>query len=647
MNTAPAKASRPLDPELLSNLFERLIVPTQKGSQSPLRQPQGTYYTPADVADEMVKDALSAAVKDDAGPLNDAQILNLFGDSDTPLPNMRPAAKQRLAGRIRELRIFDPAVGSGEFLFSTLLALRRALKKLADADESAEAIIKRQLRGQDINPLAVQIARLRLFIAITAARRRDSAEPLPNLEAVIVCADTLETVADPQWRSAQLDMADPEIGQAVAAVAETRALWFDANSEEAKHQLLSQYSARRDHLELLLQQKGELASPELRELVKVELIGHAPARTDARLLFHQTPWQGFDVVIGNPPYEALSRSMTKETVNALKSGKRYQTTNVADLYSLFCETSLALAKPDGGVVTLIVPLSVSFGQQQRTLRDAYENCCREINLRQYNNNPSMMFHLSPTMRDPRNRQRVTVITAVLGDTANQEIRSTGLQRWSSEERNSCLNQRKTSRIPQLGSNINWRVGKQWPRVPTEEVADMVRTVISQQNSFESYKSSKGINVAFPVASEYFISVFKEGKITPRTEQTLTVDDDDALRLIMALFNGHIAYAWWWMFGDGFHVKLSDFAGMTIPDAWAETPQPAIDIGQRMIDAMPECEVEITIHQKTWRNVNFYQKPELIDELDRLHIAALGLPEEPLLTHLRMMRSSSSWNYTPA
>ena len=61
--------------------------------------------------------------------------------------------------------------------------------------------------------------------------------------------------------------------------------------------------------------------------------------------------------------------------------------------------------------------------------------------------------------------------------------------------------------------------------------------------------------------------------------------------------------------------------------------------------MPECEVEITIHKKVWKNVNFHLKPDLIAELDRLHIAALGLPEEQLLTHLRIMRSSSSWDFS--
>ena len=213
----PGESEQTLDPELLSNLFERLITPTEEGTEPPLRQPQGTYYTPADVADEMVKDALTAAVRDYApDSVSDAELLDLFGSTDALLPAMTPGERVRLTRRIKELRIFDPAVGSGEFLFSMLLALQRALGKLEpDAANPAEDIIKRQLAGQDIHPLAVQIARLRLFIAITAARRNSPTdEPLPNLEARIVCADTLETVANPDWRPdrpGQFDTADPEL----------------------------------------------------------------------------------------------------------------------------------------------------------------------------------------------------------------------------------------------------------------------------------------------------------------------------------------------------------------------------------------------------------------------------------------------------
>ena len=649
----PGESEQTLDPELLSNLFERLITPTEEGTAPPLRQPNGTYYTPADVADEMVKDALAAAVRDYApAGVADAQLLALFGDADEPLPRLTAAQHGKLTQRIKELRIFDPAVGSGEFLFSMLLALQRALRKLEpDAANPAADIIKRQLAGQDIHPLAVQIARLRLFIAITAARRSDPGDaPLPNLEARIVCADTLQTIADPQWRPdrpGQLDSADPELINALTSVAENRARWFDAHTEDAKQKLLTQDGALRDRLRLLLHQKGELASPELIGFAESPLynVNPTPARTDARLLFYETPWQGFDIVIGNPPYEALSKSMERAAVNALKTDKRYQTTNVSDLYALFCETALALAKQDGGVVTLIVPLSITFGQAQRTLRNAFESSCRSINLRSYDNIPDTIFNGSPTLKTWKNRQRATIVTAVLGADA-PAIKSTGLQGWLTAERKQCLGQRQTVVSQRLGSNIDNRIASQWLRIPTKEVADMVDAIAAQSRTVVSYADASGTEgLAFPQTAYQFIGVIPEGAVSPRRETVLRVKDHDTMCLLMAALNGHVGYAWWWMVGDGFHVKpIADHGTLTIPNICSKNPQQMISLGQRLIDAIPECITEKKNSGTVWRNVNFHRKPTLIEELDRLHIAALGLPEEPLLTHLRIMRSSSSWDY---
>ena len=312
----PGESEQTLDPELLSNLFERLIAPTEEGTEPPLRQPKGTYYTPADVADEMVKDALAAAVKDHAPrKVTEAQLLDLFGDPDTPPPAMTPAQRRKLVRRVKELRIFDPAVGSGEFLFRTLLALQRALGKLEPGmDNPATDIIRRQLSGQDIHPLAVQITRLRLFVAITAARRRTpSNEPLPNLEARIVCADTLETHASPDWRpdaTGHFATADLELVAALTAVAENRASWFNAHTEQEKQALLRQDVTLRDRLSQLLQQKGELASAELIGFAESPLfnLSPRPARTDARLLFYENPWRGFDIIIGNPHWQSALRS---------------------------------------------------------------------------------------------------------------------------------------------------------------------------------------------------------------------------------------------------------------------------------------------------------------------------------------------------
>ena len=652
----PGESEQTLDPELLSNLFERLILPIETGETLD-RQPRGTYYTPADVVAEMVKDALAAATRSHApSSVTDSELLDLFGDPAAPLPAMSGEEQARLAERIRALRIFDPAVGSGAFLFGCLTALRTALGKLGpDRAEPTPEIVKTQLHGQDIHPLAAQITRLRLFIALKAADRAyERNAPLPNLEARIVCADTLETSADPGWQPDHpggLDAADPELVSALTAVSETRGAWLEAHTEEGKQQVLQLNSDRRDDFRLLLSRMGDLASPELWNFAETPILplpSHPPeaktARTDARLLFYESPWDGFDVVIGNPPYEALGKSMDAARRKSLADRKRYRTINCGDLYPLFCEAALALAKPEGGVVTMIVPLSITFGQRERTLRRAFEERCASIDLRHYDNRPDTVFNASPTVRYPENSQRATILTATLGKARRTLIRTTGLQHWPSNERHHCLRQRLTAEIPQQGPSIDYRIGSQWPRIPTPEVARMVEAILSQERNISSYVASTGVTLGFPRAPRYFLSTIPYGSVSPRREKTFTLPDEDALHLVMAAANGHVGYAWWRIYGDGLDVNEHEITTLAIPSTWIANPQPAIRLGRALIEAMSDCVVETPNRGTVWRSVNFHRKPGLIAEIDRLYIEALGLPLEPLLTHLKIMRSNRSWDF---
>ena len=170
-------------------------------------------------------------------------------------------------------------------------------------------------------------------------------------------------------------------------------------------------------------------------------------------------------------------------------------------------------------------------------------------------------------------------------------------------------------------------------------------MVAQKRAVGNYQTKGGSALALPLTAYHFISVIPPGTVSSRSKRAFFVENDGTKRLTMAALNGHVAHAWWQIFGDGFHVKSRDFAFMPIPNAWLDDPQSAVDLGQRLLDAMPECLVENKQQGDVWRNVDFHTyAPKLVAELDHLHIAALGLPEEPPLTHLRMMRSSNSWNY---
>ena len=216
-----------------------------------------------------------------------------------------------LFGALRRLTFFDPAVGSGAFLIAVVEAVASACAKLDPELRGrrargaiVRAIIRDQLHGCDIQPLASQIAKLRLYFAIEAA----DTGPLPNLEARIVNMDALGAVPDPDWRpgtGAALADADPEFRRLLAALMANRRAWFDAHDTAAKRALASRDAELRAALAECA--RALALSPENGAFVAwspFDLDDRA-AVTDPRLVFCRDPWPGFDVVIGNPPYDRL------------------------------------------------------------------------------------------------------------------------------------------------------------------------------------------------------------------------------------------------------------------------------------------------------------------------------------------------------
>jgi adenine-specific DNA-methyltransferase len=338
-----------------------------------------------------------------------------------------PATTILLIAAINRLKVLDPAVGSGAFPMGMLQKLVRVLSKLdpdnhiwkheqrerligeevnrirqdmqvasqiSDEEVREEAIAKLQERlqevednfarnamdysrklflienciyGVDIQPIAVQIAKLRFFISLVIEQAIDDSKgsknrgilPLPNLETKFVAANTLFAL------EGQLSLRSPEVIAKEEELKTIRQKHFTARTQRTKQKYREQDKQLREDICALLKGTGlEAATAET-------LAYWNPYDQNATASFFDPQWmfgirENFDIVIGNPPY--VRQEQIKELKPTLKA--QYDCyTGVADLYVYFYERALQLLEP-GGILTYISSnkyFRANYGEKLRNL----------------------------------------------------------------------------------------------------------------------------------------------------------------------------------------------------------------------------------------------------------------------------------------
>ncbi|MGC1377571.1 MAG: TaqI-like C-terminal specificity domain-containing protein, partial [Anaerolineales bacterium] len=189
-----------VDPEMLGRIFEELVTG---------RHESGSYYTPKPVVAFMCREALKGYLQTAVGrnefrPTADgesAEAIARFVDQNDPAALRNP---ERTLGALKAVKVCDPACGSGAYLLGMLhelLEQRECLfaAHVADAakiyDRKLE-IIQNNLYGVDLDPFAVNIARLRLWLSLIVDYEGETPPPLPNLDFKIEPGDSL-TAPDP------------------------------------------------------------------------------------------------------------------------------------------------------------------------------------------------------------------------------------------------------------------------------------------------------------------------------------------------------------------------------------------------------------------------------------------------------------------
>ena len=257
-----------LDPELLGMVFENLLASYNPETATTARKQTGSFYTPREIVDYMVEESLIRYLLSKNIPaVSEDQFRNLM-NGDT-LPDFTKTQKKAIVAAIEECRILDPACGSGAFPMGLLQNLVRILEKIQPVG-SFEDLYKRKLHiiqnciyGIDIQPIAVQIAKLRCFISLLADNELDDnagnrgIEPLPNLEMHFVAANSLLDVdlcAFDEWTN------DPVIQSLVSAIKVLRVRFFS----------IKRYAEKK----ALKHQDGELRSKLREELIRLATSGN-------------------------------------------------------------------------------------------------------------------------------------------------------------------------------------------------------------------------------------------------------------------------------------------------------------------------------------------------------------------------------------
>ncbi len=355
-----------LDPELLGKIFENLLASYNPETKESARKSSGSYYTPREIVKYMVEQSIAEALKTKLPKVDPEAIDALIQDDECPKAlDMRHG---EVKDTLLSLKIIDPAVGSGAFPMGVMQCMLEIIQKLfPETDniyELKKRIIEDCLYGVDIQPIAVQITKLRCFISLIVDEMPDPAKPnhgmmtLPNLETKFVAANSLiplntKTPAQPSL----FDLMAREINAERRKLLEIRHKHFLAKTYDEKKALREADKISRTKLAQLYEKNKAISSDEVKRIIDWD-----PYNQNQFAPFFDPEWmlgvsEGFDIVIANPPYGATMSDTDKACYKS-----HYQwLKNRYDIYMVFFELGITITN---NVLCFITPdkwLSKSFG----------------------------------------------------------------------------------------------------------------------------------------------------------------------------------------------------------------------------------------------------------------------------------------------
>lgn len=334
----PNDAEVGVDPEMLGKIFENLLEDNKD---------KGAFYTPKEIVRYMCQESLIAYLETNTSIAKD-KIRQFVLSPEEGVKDIPENKKPKLLTALKEVKICDPAIGSGAFpmgLLNELLHCREVLSgDHYDRAEIKKSIIQNNIYGVDIEKGAVDIARLRFWLSIVVDEETPS--PLPNLDYKIMQGNSLiesfmgvdlsKLTYEKEYKEdkGEISLFDDEKNRLQKTVSHLLSSYYSCSDHDRKVTLQQEISDTINK-QLEAQAYDPAILDKLKTINLAENNNFFLWHTWFSDVFNRDDKEGFDIVIGNPPYvSAVNMARTGEEKLLYKQSYP-EATGAYDMYVLF------------------------------------------------------------------------------------------------------------------------------------------------------------------------------------------------------------------------------------------------------------------------------------------------------------------------
>ncbi len=613
----PNDAEVGVDPEMLGRIFENLLEDNKD---------KGAFYTPKEIVQYMCRESLIAYLQTDIREEDKECVRQFVTTHDVELLG---ELKEYVDQKLRDVKICDPAIGSGAFpmgLLRELFFCRSAIEPniVENAAIIKRHIIQNNIYGVDIERGAIDIARLRFWLSLIVDEK--SPEALPNLDFKIMQGNSLLE----QYNGVDLStMTEKKVG------ADQSVTIFDSMLDVYRKNLrdkLAEYYACPEH-----NKKVQLRK-DIAEIVKQELIEQGihidfgdmdlSANTQFFLwhtwfydVFSRPSKEGFDIVIGNPPYGAKYDNQTKryykntyvtaKTIRGLQKGS-------LDTYTLFIELGYNLLRKNGSFA-YIVPISLTSSDSLTGVHRILMENCDAIHISSYAVRPKPVF------------ENATVNTSILlfkkTETPCQHLYSTKMHRRGNEfDLQKLIDNLQFvdvkgltlyGRIPKIGSEIEKTILSKLFR--HTKLAELIKT--------------SGSPIIYRFAGGRYFKVVTNYSIGSSAERTIYFANSNIADAVGCILSSNLSFWFYQIFSDNLNWKTYEIENFTIPQLSTENIEYLDKLYSRYLsDIEAKANIRTTSRESTY-NVDSFKEykivrsKSIIDEIDDYICPLYGLMQE--------------------